>query len=234
MMGAMVAIGALGASMLGAVCAYAQVPFDQMSPLVRAQAQDIVRRADFVFQTRTEPKRVRLATMDKLFDHPRLASAMWRHCQFVPSFYVFQDPDGTWSMDDTKGLHGTMNLVLKRPGLRVYIVEGRAEQGRLKAPFAVGAKMVSVYRYWEGPKGFETHLQTWTALDSAVLGFVSKPFRPYIRHRQDEFIAYINGNIALFGEFADMDPREFEGPLKREGDPIAIRDFEHIFSRKAH
>lgn len=224
----------LALTMLAAAAARAQVPFDQLEPASRAEAQAIVRRADFVFQTRTEPKRVRLATMDQLFDHPRLASAMWRHCQFVPGFFVFQDPDGTWSMNDTKGLHGTMHLVLKKPGLRVYIVEGRAERGRLKTPFAVGVKMVSVYRYWEGPKGFETSLNTWTALDSALLGLVSKPFRPYIRHRQDEFIAYINGNIALFGEFADLDPREFEGPLKREGDPIAIRDFERIFPRKAH
>lgn len=214
--------------------AMAQIPFDQMEPEARAQAQDIVRRVDFVFQTRTVPKHVRLATMEQLFDHPRLAAAMWRFCQFVPKFYVFQDPDGTWSMDDTMGLHGTMHLVLNKPGLRVYIVEGRAEQGRLKTPFAVGAKMVSVYRYWEGPKGFETHLQTWTALDSALLGFFAKPFRPYIRHRQDEFIAYINGNIASFGEFADRDPREFEGPLKREGDPVAIRDFDRIFLHKGH
>lgn len=210
----------------------AQVPFDQLDPLARAEAKDIIRRVDFSFQTVTVPKRVRLATMDQLFDHPRLAAAMWRYCQFVPAFFIFQENGGTWSMDDTKGLHGTMRLVLKKPGLRVYLVEGRAEAGRLKTPFAVGAKMVSVYRYWEGPKGFETNLQTWTALDSALLGFVSKPFRPYIRHRQDEFIAYINGNIASFGEFADLDPREFEGPLKREGDPIAIQDFERIFSRK--
>lgn len=212
----------------------AQVPFEQLDPLAGAEAKDILRRADFAFQTRTAPKRVRLETMDQLFDHPRLAAAMWRYCQFAPAFFIFQEPGGTWSMDDTKGLHGTMRLVLKKPGLRVYIVEGRAERGRLKTPFAVGAKMVSVYRYWKGPKGFETSLQTWTALDSAILGFVSKPFRPYIRHRQDEFIAYINGNIALFGEFADLDPREFEGPLKREGDPIAIHDFERIFSKKAH
>ena len=217
-----------------AVVLSAQVPFEQLDPLTRAEAKNIVRRADFAFQTHTAPKRVRLATMDQLFDHPRLAAAMWRHCQFVPGFFIFQASDNTWSMDDTKGLHGTMHLVLKHPGLRVYIVEGRAERGRLKAPFAVGAKMVSVYRYWEGPKGFETSLQTWTALDSAILGFVSKPFRPYIRHRQDEFIAYINGNIALFGEFADLDPQEFEDPLKREGDPIATRDFEQIFSRKIH
>ncbi len=210
----------------------AQVPFEQLDPLARAEAKDILRRVDFAFQTRTAPKRVRLETMDQLFDHPRLAAAMWRYCQFVPFFFIFQEPGGTWSMDDTRGLHGTMRLVLKKPGMRVYIVEGRAERGRLKTPFAVGAKMVSVYSYWEGPMGFETSLQTWTALDSAILGFVSKPFRPYIRHRQDEFIAYINGNIALFGEFADLDPREFEGPLKREGDPIAIRDFERIFPRK--
>jgi hypothetical protein len=224
-------VGVLGALLAAGVLA-AQVPMDQLNAVDRALVEDVVRRADFVFQTRTSPKRVRLQAMENLFDHPRLGAAMWRYCQFVPAFYAFIHPDGSWTIDDTRGLRGTLTLMHRRPGLRVYYVEGRAEQGRLKTPFAVGAKMVSVYRYWEGPKGFESHLQTWTALDSALLGLVARPFRGYIRGRQDEFIAYINGNIATFGEFASVDPREFHGPLKREGDPVALKDFESLFLRK--
>ncbi len=210
----------------------AQVPMDQLNPIDRALVEDVVRRADFKFETQTSPKRVRLQVMEKLFDHPRLGAAMWRYCQFAPAFYAFVHPDGSWSIDDTRGLRGTLTLLHRRPGLRVYFVEGRAEQGRLKTPFAVGAKMVTVYRYWEGPKGFESHLQTWTALDSALLGIVARPFRGYIRGRQDEFIAYINGNIATFGEFAAVEPEEFHGPLKREGDTVALRDFESLFLRR--
>lgn len=219
-------------AVLLATAVQAQAPafLDQLPPAARAEALDIVKRADFVFETRTQPKHVRLATMEKLFDHPVLGAAMWRHCQFVPVFYAFIHPDGAWSIDDTRGLKGTLRLVYQRPGHRVYLVEGRADKGRLPVvPFSVGAKMLTSYRYWEGKNGFESHLHTWTALDSAVLGVMSRPFRPYIRGRQDEFIAYINGNVATFGEFADMSPRDFHGPLKRDGDPIALRDFEAIF-----
>jgi len=191
-----------------------------------------VKRADFVFETHTEPKHVRQATMEKLFDHPRLGAAMWRHCQFVPAFYAFTHPDGSWSINDTRGLKGTLHLVYQRPGHRVYLVEGVAEKGRLKVPFSMGARMLTSYRYWEGKRGFESHLQTWTALDSAVLGMVSRPFRPYIKGRQDEFIAYINGNVATFGEFADLSPQDFHAPLKRDGDPVSLRDFEALFMRK--
>jgi len=215
-----------------AVAVQAQVPtfLDQLPPAAHAEALDIVKRADFVFETRTQPKHVHMATMEKLFDHPVLGAAMWRHCQFVPGFYAFIHPDGAWSIDDTRGLKGTLRLVFQRPGHRVYLVEGRAEKGRLPVvPFSVGAKMLTSYRYWEGRNGFESHLHTWTALDSAVLGVMSRPFRPYIRGRQDEFIAYINGNVATFGEFADMSPKDFHGPLKRDGDPIALREFEAIF-----
>jgi hypothetical protein len=194
---------------------------------------DIVKRADFVFETRTPPKHVRLATMEKLFDHPTLGAAMWRYCQFVPTFYAFIHPDGDWSIDDTRGLKGTLRLVYRRPGHRVYLVEGKAERGRLKAFFpAVGAKMLTSYRYWEGKNGFESHLQTWTALNSAVLGVMSRPFRGYIKGRQDEFIAYINGNVATFGEFAELSPRDFQAPLKRDGDPTALREFETLFPGK--
>ena len=203
---------------------------DQLPPAAQAEARDIVKRADFVFETRTEPKHVRLATMEKLFDHPVLGAAMWRFCQFVPAFYAFVHPDGAWSINDTRGLRGTLRLVYRRPGHRVYLVEGRAERGRLKTPFPVGAKMVTSYRYWEGKHGFESHLQTWTALDSAILGLVSRPFHGYIKGRQDEFIAYINGNVATFGEFADLSPGDFQGPLKRDGDPLALRDFESLFT----
>ena len=209
----------LSCVLLAAGVLAAQVPVDQLNAPDRALVEDVVRRSDFIFETRTPPKRVRVQAMEKLFDHPRLGAAMWRYCQFVPAFYAFVHPDGSWSIDDTRGL-------------RVYYVERRAEQGRLKTPFAVGAKMVTVYRYWEGPKGFESHLQTWTALDSALLGLVARPFRGYIRQRQDEFIAYINGNIATFGEFAAVDPGEFHGPLKREGDATALRDFETLFLGK--
>jgi hypothetical protein len=193
---------------------------------------DIIDRADFIFETSTQPKHVRLATMEKLFDHPKLGAAMWRQCQFVPSFYAFIHPDGAWSIDDTRGLRGTLRLVLQRPGHRVYLVEGRAEAGRLKTPFAVGARMLTSYRYWEGKNGFESRLQTWTALNSAVLGVVARPFRGYIKGRQDQFIAYINGNIATFGEFADLSPGDFYGALKRDGDVVALHEFEAIFMKK--
>jgi hypothetical protein len=217
-----------------AVALHAQAPafLDQLPPGAQIEALDIVKRADFVFETRTQPKHVHLPTMEKLFDHPVLGAAMWRYCQFVPKFYAFTHPDGAWSIDDTKGLKGTLRLVYRRPGHRVYLVEGRAERGRLKAPFAVGARMLTSYRYWEGKNGFESQLQTWTALDSAVLGVLARPLRGYIKGRQDEFIAYINGNIALFGEFAELSPRDFYGPLKRDGDPMALHDYEALFLGK--
>jgi len=216
---------------LVAMALQAQTPsfLAQLKPAAREEALDIVKRSDFVFETRTQPKHVRLATMEKLFDHPRLASAMWRHCQFVPGFYAFIHPDGAWSIDDTRGLRGVLQMVYQAPGHRVYLVEGRAEKGRLKTPFAVGARMLTSYRYWEGKNGFESHLQTWTALDSAILGVLSRPFRGYIKGRQDEFIAYINGNVATFGEFSELGPRDFFGPLKRDGDPVALREFEALF-----
>jgi hypothetical protein len=204
----------------------------KLPPAAQAEAQDIIKRADFAFDTRTQPKHVKLATMEKLFDHPVLGAAMWRYCQFVPAFYAFVHPDGAWSIDDTRGLRGTLRLVYRRPGHRVYLVEGRAERGRLKTPFAVGAKMLTSYRYWEGKNGFESHLQTWTALDSALLGAVSRPFRGYIKGRQDEFIAYINGNVATFGEFAELSPKDFHDPLKRDGDKVALRYFEALFLGK--
>lgn len=210
----------------------AQIPFAELSPMDGAEAQRIVNKADFAFQTRTKPAKVRAATLEKLFDHPRLGAAMWRYCQFVPRFFAFVLPDGSWSIDDTRGLTGKLRCVLTRPGFRVYLVEGRAEAGRLKTPFAVGAKMAVAYHYWESAQGFETYLQTWTALDSAILGLASRPFQGYIRHRQDEFIEYINSNIATFGQFAELDPREFRDPLKQEGDPVAVREFQTLFGQR--
>ena len=212
----------------------AQVPdfLDRLPPAARWEAEDIVKRSDFVFETRTQPKHVRLPTMEKLFDHPRLGAAMWRHCQFVPGFFAFNHPDGAFSIDDTRGLKGTLRLVYQRPGHRIYLVRGVAERGRLKVPLTVSARMLTSYRYWEGPNGFESKLQTWTALDSAVLGVLARTVRGYIKGRQDEFIAYINGNIATFGEFAELSPQNFHGPLKRDGDPIALQEFESLFMGK--
>ena len=207
------------------------LPMDALAPQHRAAVQDILDRLDFTFQIKTSPRKVHLATVEKLYDRPRLSAAMWRFCQFVPTFYTFELPESAFSVDDLKGLHGTMTLIHKQPGYRVYIADGRVEKGRMKNPFAVGAKMVTAYRYWEGPHGLEGHLQTWTALDSSVLGFLSRPFRTYIQHRQEEFIAYIFGNIAQGSEFAESHPQEFRDPIRREGDPVAIQQFEAAFGK---
>ena len=207
------------------------LPMDALAPHHRAAVQDILDRLDFTFQIRTPPRKVRLATVEKLYDRPQLCAAMWRYCRFVPRFYTFEVPPTAFTVDDLKGLHGTMTLIYKRPGYRIYLADGRVERGRMKNPMAVGAKMVTAYRYHEGPHGLEGHLQTWTALDSSLLGFLSRPFRKYIQKRQEEFIAYIFSNIALGSEFVETHSQEFSEPLRREGDPVALAEFEAAFGR---
>jgi hypothetical protein len=211
--------------------AWGQFPYAQMNPWSVAAVQQVVQRPDFTFQTQTAPVKVRVEVMNRLFDHPRLAAAMWRHCQFSPTLYAFKSDQGVLTIDDAHGLKGTLTLALRKPGVRIYYIEGRVEAGRMGNPFAVGARMVVIYRYWSGPKGFESHLQTWTVLDSSILRLVTRPWRAYIQRRQQEFIAYIMNNMAQGGVFAEVNPQEFRGPLRREGDPIAIREFEEVFSK---
>ena len=186
-------------------------PIDLIPAAFRSQVQALVEQSDFQFQTSTVPKKVKVASMEMLFDHPRLSAAMWRHCQFTPSFFAFEEAPNTFSINDTKGLTGRLTLLYSVPGHRIYWVQGRAEAGRLK-PFApaVGAQMITSYRYWETEKGFETQLDTWTKLDNALLGFLAQPFRKYVQGRQDEFISYINNNIALFGESTEVNSTEFQ------------------------
>ena len=210
---------------------WAQAYLDKMSLVNRIAASEIVRKPDFTFQTKTQPARVRLATMEKLFDHPRLAAAMWRECQFVPKLYAFPLPKGGLRIDDSRGLYGTLTMAYQEKGLRVYLIEGTVEKWRMGNPFTVSAKMVVAYKYWEDGKGYHSQLQTWTTLDSAILGAITRPFRKYIQHRQEEFIAYIMGNMAQGGEFAESNHDDFLGPLKREGDPVAVHAFQRIFHK---
>jgi hypothetical protein len=208
-----------------------RVPLEKMSVANQIAAEEILRRPDFTFKATTKPARVRLATMDKLFDNPRLAAAMWRECQFVPKLWAFALPGRALSIDDVQGLSGTLYLGYREPGVRVYLIEGHVGKGRMGNPFPVGAKMVVIYTYWDSPKGFMSQIQAWTRLDSALLGVLSRPFRRYVQRRQEEFIAYIMGNMAQGGEFAENSHDDFLGPLKREGDPVAIRAFQKIFRK---
>ena len=209
--------------------AWGQLAYEQMDPWHVVAIHRVVDHPDFTFQTQTPPVKVRLEVMNQLFDHPRLAAAMWRHCQFSPTLYAFKEPNQGLTIDDAHGLKGRLSLALRKPGLRVYYIEGRVESGRMGNPFAVGARMVVIYRYWLGAQGYQSHLQTWTALDSSFLSVVTRPWRSYIQRRQQEFIAYIMNNMAQGGAFAEVNPQEFRGPLAREGDPVAIRDFEEVF-----
>ncbi len=209
-----------------------KVPLEKMNLSNQIQAQAILRKPDFTFQTATAPANVRLATMEQLFDHPRLAAAMWRECQFVPKFYAFALPARGLIIDDANGLRGTMTLAYREPGLRVYLVEGRVAKGRMGNPFPVGARMVVIYKYWEEPKGYVSQLRAWTKLDSALLGVLTRPFGNYVQHRQEEFMAYILGNMAQGGEFAESSHDDFLGPIQREGDAVAIRQFSHVFRKQ--
>ena len=186
-------------------------PIDLIPAAFRSQVQALVEQSDFQFQTSTVPKKVKVASMEMLFDHPRLSAAMWRHCQFTPSFFAFEETPDTFFIDDAIGLTGRLVLLYSVPGHRIYWVQGKAKAGRLKpyAP-AVSAQMITSYRYWENERGFETQLDTWTRLDNTLLGFLAQPFRRYLQGRQDEFIAYINSNIALFGESTELNSTEFK------------------------
>lgn len=209
-----------------------QVPLDRMELPNRILAEEILRKPQFSFQTTTPPVDVRVATMEKLFDHPRLAAAMWRECQFVPRLFAFPLPSSGLIVDDTRGLKGTLTLAYREPGRRVYLIDGRVERWRMGNPFAVGAKMVVIYSYWRGPKGFQSHLQTWTALDSALLGTLTRPFKNYIQRRQEEFMGYILANMSHGGEFAEHSYEDFLGPIRREGDPEAVRDYLEVFGKR--
>lgn len=207
-------------------------PIDLVPAAFRSQVQALVEQSDFQFQTSTAPKKVKAASMEMLFEHPRLSAAMWRHCQFAPSFFVFEETPNTFSINDTKGLTGRLTLLYSVPGHRIYWVQGKAEAGRLK-PFApaVGAQMITSYRYFETEKGFETQLDTWTKLDNALLGLLAQPFRKYIQGRQDEFIGYINSNIALFGESTEVNSAEFRDSGLVLADPRIQRDFNRLYSK---
>jgi hypothetical protein len=206
-----------------------QMPLDQMTLANRIAAEKILHKPDFTFQTATSNTNVSYDTMEKLFDRPRLAAAMWRECQFVPKFYAFVLPNHGLAVDDANGLHGTMKLAYRKPGMRVYLIDGTVERWRMGNPFAVSAKMLVIYKYKADSKGFHGYLQTWTALDSALLGMITKPFRKYIQYRQEEFIAYIMSNIAKGGEFAEKNYDDFLSPIQREGDYIATRHFMEVF-----
>jgi hypothetical protein len=219
--------------LLGPLRAQGQdLPIDRIPEAYRAEVRDIVKRPHFDFQTRTQPKRVRVATMEKIFDHPRLGLALWRHCGFVPSFQGFVENAETWSLDDGRGLRGTLHLIYRAPGHRIYLVEGEVDKGRLKINPHVKASMLTSYRYWEEKGQFVSHLRTWTLLDSSVLGFFAGPFKGYLRARQDEFIGYINSNIAQMGEFSDRHPADFRLGLRQDGDPVAQAEFEQLFGRR--
>ena len=207
-------------------------PIDLIPAAFRSQVQALVEQSDFQFQTSTVPKKVKVASMEMLFEHPRLSAAMWRHCQFTPSFFAFEEAPNAFFINDTKGLTGRLTLLYSVPGHRIYWVQGKAEAGRLK-PFApaVGAQMITSYRYWETDKGFETQLDTWTKLDNALLGFLAQPFRKYVQGRQDEFIGYINSNIALFGESTELNSIEFRDSGLILADPRIQRDLNRLYSK---
>ena len=209
------------------------LPIDLIDLEKRAKVLSILGNYDFKFKTITVPKPVKINSMEILFDNPRLSAAMWRQCEFSPSFFAFEESPTSFSIDDTQGLKAKLRLLYRVPGHRIYLVEGVAESGRLNSfsPL-IRAQMLTSYRYRVTPSGFETELTTWTKLDSQLLGYLSKPFHRYVQGRQDEFIAYINNNIASFGASTEVNILEFRNSKSISEDPVSSRVFNKLYLGK--
>ena len=230
--GAALAVASAVAFTFASALAAQDLPLDRLTPSDRAQVEDILGRANFNFTSQTDPKRVHPGTMEKLFDHPRMSVAMWRQCQFVPEFFATERTPRQWKLVDPTGLRADLRLIYARPGWRIYLVDGVADKSRLGTPISVSARMVASYRYWEDAQGFRSEIHTWTALDSALLGFFARPFYGTIKARQDKFIAYINANIAAFGETAELAPGDFLERLEQEGDDESLKAFKALFGAR--
>ena len=75
---------------LASTALFGQMPMELVPTAYVPAVQTVIRKADFTFETTTQPAQARIETMEKLFDHPRLAAAMWRYCRFSPTFYAFE------------------------------------------------------------------------------------------------------------------------------------------------
>jgi hypothetical protein len=45
-------------------------------------------------------------------------------------------------------------------------------------------------------------------------------------------MAYILGNMSHGGEFAEHNYEDFVGPIQREGDLVAVREYQEVFGRR--
>ena len=65
-------------------------PIDLIPAAFRSQVQALVEQSDFQFQTSTVPKKVRVASMEMHFEHPRRNPAKWRPFQFDPYLFAIE------------------------------------------------------------------------------------------------------------------------------------------------
>lgn len=191
----------------GAAAGQARVPFDRIPAASQERVRDVVEHAAFRHAVEGLTFRSREPVFLYLLDHPDFGASVARALGLA-EYRVDRRSDGTYWLDDARGLTGIFQVVYADAQKRVVHARGVYDSERLPT---MHGRVVLILKleHRQGDDGASRvtndlagHLQ----LDNPILGLLVRLVGPFVRGTVDRKVARTFRVIAEVSERAHDDP----------------------------
>jgi hypothetical protein len=169
-----------------------------------------------------------------LMDRPPFAATLARHLhQPLERYHITDTTSGTYTVDDMGSLRGSLRLVARAPGWRVYFVEGQFRS--LAHLLRLSGSMVYTLEYrerWEGNESYvEVDPQLFLRLDNIVAHGILKVLAPLLHGIIDRRVANLTDAAQIVSERLTKDPRGLYQEIRTWPDvrPEDLEDYRQAF-----
>jgi hypothetical protein len=167
-------------------------------------------------------------------DRPPFAATLARHLhQPLERYHITDTTSGTYTVDDMGSLRGSLRLVARAPGWRVYFVEGQFRS--LAHLLRLSGSMVYTLEYrerWEGNESYvEVDPQLFLRLDNIVAHGILKVLAPLLHGIIDRRVANLTDAAQIVSERLTKDPRGLYQEIRTWPDvrPEDLEDYRQAF-----
>jgi len=203
-------------------------------PVDDAATREVVERYTLARQLKVIRFVGTLKNTDWVMDRPPLAATLARHLHPPLERYHFTEKgDGTYAVDDTGALRGSVRLVARAPQRRIYLVAGQFQS--LVYILKLAGSMVFTLEFrerWDGNESYvEVDPQLFLRLDNVIAHGLLKVLAPLLHGIIDRRVANLTAAAQIVSQRLTKDPRELYLEMRTWPDirPEELEEYRQAF-----
>ena len=188
-----------------------QIPWNALSPEARQRTEKIISAYTFYRRLPMTGGYCNPEIYDFLVSHPEVVVGTWETGGFK-QLSLTNNGGGRWTIRDTSGTHGEIEVVYHDNRMIVFLCEGTYEGQLSPRPIQGDILCVMQYRFTEDTSNQNkpivvTRLDTFVRMSSASADLVGKAFAPMIGKIADSNFVKTVDSVNQISELMERNPR---------------------------